>query len=241
MEKLNFNPTMATLAELIRLLDYPTFLSEKIRELKTQESTSEEVAGFIVLYDQYKGDVQKIKNYLEVSKQKITRARLPKTRTLHFVKYAAFFALILGLAAYFTLQNTTQNYYKTYADTDQGLPVFMCIEKNVLDNWMLEYKDKHYVNALKTGIQLLKENPGNDTICYYLGVIQLELNHPTQAQHFFSKINTTQSSFSEQTTWLTAICWMYTDKLKAKKILDSIAHSNRFYKAKAKVLLEEEF
>jgi hypothetical protein len=34
---------------------------------------------------------------------------------------------------------------------------------------------------------------------------------------------------------------MYADKPKAKKMLDSIAHSISFYKAKAKVLLEEEF
>ena len=232
---------MATLAELIRLLDYPTFLAEKIRELKTQESTSEELAGFIILYDQYHGDVQKIKNYLVVSKQKITQRRLPKIHTLRWVKYAAICILILGIGAYFTVQNTTKNYYKTYADTDHGLPVFMSIEKNVLDNWMLEYKDKNYVNALKTGIQLLKENPGNDTICYYLGVIQLELNHPTQAYRYFSTINTNKSSFSEQSTWLTAICWIYTDKPKAKSMLEAIAHSDSFYQAKAKELLAEEF
>ena len=232
---------MATLAELIRLLDYPTFLAEKIRQLKTLESTSEEVDGFIVLYDQCNGDIQQIKNYLVVSKQKITEKSLPKIHRLRWMKYAAVFAVILGIGSYLIISKSTKNYYKTYTDTDHGLPVFMSIEKNVLDNWMLEYKDKKYVNALKTGIQLLKENPGNDTICYYLGVIQLELNHPTQAQHFFSTIDTTQSSFSEQTTWLTAICWMYADKPKAKSMLETIEQSDSFYKTKATELLAEEF
>ena len=90
---------MATLAELIRLLDYPTFLAEKIRQLKTQESTSEEIAGFIVLYDQCNGDIQKIKNYLVVSKQKITEKSLPKIHRLRWMKYAAVFAVILGIFA----------------------------------------------------------------------------------------------------------------------------------------------
>ena len=36
MEKPNFNPLMANLAELIPLLDYPTFLAEKIRQLKME-------------------------------------------------------------------------------------------------------------------------------------------------------------------------------------------------------------
>ena len=71
---------MATLAELIPLLDYPTFLAEKIRHLKMEESLNEEVDGFIFLYDHYNGDTQQIKNYLTQSKQKITQSTLPKIR-----------------------------------------------------------------------------------------------------------------------------------------------------------------
>ncbi len=232
---------MATLAELIRLLDYPTFLSEKIRQLKTLESTSEEVAGFIVLYDQYHGDIQQIKNYLVVSKQKITEKSLPKIHRLRWMKYAAFFAVILGIGTYLITSKSTKNYYKTYADSDPGLPVFMSIEKHALDQWMLTYKDQNYLKALKTGIELLKENPTNDTMHYYIGVIQLELNHPMQAERYFSKINTQKSIFSEQTTWLKAICSMSTDKVKAKKMLETIAQSASFYKAKATEILAEEF
>lgn len=232
---------MATLAELIRLLDYPTFLSEKIRQLKTLESTSEEVDGFIVLYDQCNGDIQQIKNYLVVSKQKITEKSLSKIRRLRWMKYAAVFAVILGVGTYLITSKSTKNYYKTYADSDPGLPVFMSIEKRVLDQWMLTYKDQNYPKALKTGIELLKENPTNDTIQYYIGVIQLELNHPMQAELYFSKINTQKSVFSEQTTWLKAICSISTDKVKAKKMLETIAQSDSFYKTKAKELLAEEF
>lgn len=232
---------MATLAELIRLLDYPTFLSEKIRELKTQESTSEEIAGFIVLYDQCHGDVQQIKNYLVVSKQKITEKSLPKIHRLRWMKYAAVFTVILGVGTYLITSKSTKNYYKTYADSDPGLPVFMSIEKHALDQWMLTYKDQNYPKALKTGIELLKENPTNDTIQYYIGVIQLELNHPMQAELYFSKINTQKSIFAEQTTWLKAICSISTDKVKAKKMLETIAQSASFYKAKATEILAEEF
>ena len=232
---------MATLAELIRLLDYPTFLAEKIRQLKTEGSVNDEVDGFIVLYDHCNGDIQQIKNYLVVSKQKITGKSLPKTHRLRWMKYAAFFAVIFGIGIYFTISKSTKNFYKTYADSDLGLPVFMSIEKHALDQWMLTYKDQNYPKALKTGKQLLKENPTNDTIQYYLGVIQLELNHPMQAERYFSKINTQKSVFSEQTTWLMAICYLYSDKDKAKEILESIARSTSFYQAKAKDLLAEEF
>jgi hypothetical protein len=62
-----------------------------------------------------------------------------------------------------------------------------------------------------------------------------------QAERYFSKINTQKSVFSEQTTWLKAICSMSTDKVKAKKMLETIAQSVSFYNAKAKELLAEEF
>lgn len=232
---------MATLAELIPLLDYPTFLAEKIRHLKMEESLNEEVDGFIFLYDHYNGDTQKIKSYLTQSKQKITRSTLPKIHKLKWVKYAAIFAILIGIGSYLTLQKTTKNYYKTYADTDPGLPVFMSINKHSLDQWMLEYKDRNYQKSLKTGMLLLNENPNNDTIQYYLGVIQLELNRPKQAFHYFSKINTEKSAFSEQTSWLKAISCMYANQPKAKQMLETIAQSDSYYKAKAKELLKEEF
>ena len=232
---------MATLEELIRLIDYPTFLAEKIRQLKKEGSANEEVDGFIVLYDQFNGDIQQIKNYLIVSKQKITEKSLPKIRKLHWMKYAAVFALILGMGTYLTLSKSTKNFYKTYADLDSGLPVFMSIEKHTLDHWMLTYKEKNYSKALTIGKNLLQENPTSDTIQYYLGVIQLELNHPNQAKQYFSKINTQKSIFGEKTSWLIAICYMYTDKQKAKEILESIVHSSSYYQTKAKELLAEEF
>lgn len=232
---------MANLEELIRLLDYPTFLTEKIRELKTQESISDEVAGFIVLHDHFQGDTFRIKNYLRETKQKITSKKTFTIHTLRWLKYAAVFTVILGVGAYFISSKSTKNYYKTYVDSDPGLPVFMSIEKHALDQWMLTYKDQNYPKALKNGIELLKENPTNDTIQYYLGVIQLELNHPSKALYYFSKINISQSTFAEKASWLNAICTMYTDKVKAKRKLKSIAQSDSFYQAKAKQLLAEEF
>jgi hypothetical protein len=62
-----------------------------------------------------------------------------------------------------------------------------------------------------------------------------------QAARYFSKIITKKSVFAEQGYWLTAICSMYTDKVKTKSMLETIAHSDSFYKEKAKILLEEEF
>ena len=231
---------MATLEELIRLLDYPTFLAEKIKDLKKNTSNSEEVDGFIFLYDQYHGDTLKIKNYLQKSKDKITRNQAKIIR-FSWMKYAAIFLVILGVSTYFTLSKSPTNYYATYAEKDPGLPVFMSINKHKLDNWMLDYKDQHYKKALHEGFILTKENPTNDTINYFLGVIQLELNQPKNAYKTLKKITTESSIYLERSTFLIAICLMDINKLSAKQILEKIEHEKGFYSEKAKVILEEEF
>jgi len=231
---------MTTLEELIRLLDYPTFLAEKIADLKKNASNSDEVEGFIVLFDEYNGDTLKMKNYLHHSKTKITQRKI-KTIQLKWMKYAAIFLLVLGVGTYFTLNSRETNYYKTYVVQDPGLPVFMSISPNQLDNWMLDYKDANYTKALKEGIKLAKENPSNDTINYYLGVIQLELNHPEKAFVTLTKIKMDASIYREKTTFLKAVCLLDINKEKAKKALVQIQQKNGMYSGKATEILENEY
>jgi hypothetical protein len=232
---------MSAIEELIQLLDYPTFLKEKVKELKQSTTTSEEIQGFIELYDFYEGDCQKIKRYLNDSKKKITQIKRKK-ETFNWIKYAAILIIIIGIGGgYFMYEKESKNYYKTYVTPDLGLPVFMSINKSELDNWMIDYKDKKYNKALEKGLSLYRENKTNDTILYYLGVIYLELNAPSKANSFFSQINTNTSTYTEKKEWLSAICYLSTDKNKAKKLLISIEKENGIFSSKAKEILNNEF
>ena len=57
---------ISELNQLIQLLDNPSDLTKKMEELKSQQIDDESVAGFVILYDLYKGDVQEIKNQLAI-------------------------------------------------------------------------------------------------------------------------------------------------------------------------------
>ena len=88
---------ISELNQLIQLLDNPSALTKKMEELKSQEINDESVAGFIILYDLYKGDVQEIKNQLTKSKFQITQSgRRNNVRKFAYLKYAALFILLLG-------------------------------------------------------------------------------------------------------------------------------------------------
>jgi len=241
MEKFNFGITMeSTLNELISLLEQPTLLEEKVEELKKNESNSDEVDGFLTLYKLMNGDTEKIKSYLQETKKKVTQSA-PKTRNISILKYAAIFIAIIGIGSFFILKSNSVDYYSKYAEKDTGLPVFMSVDKNKLDNWMLDYKEENFELALKEGIQLAKDYPKNDTINYYLGIIQLEVKQPENAFKSFNKIKAKESVYFEKALFLKCISLLETDKEKAKIELLKLSKENSTFSKKATEIIEDIF
>jgi hypothetical protein len=241
MEKFNFSIDMeSTLNELISLLDQPTLLKEKVEVLKKNESNSDEVDGFLTLYHLMKGDTEKIKSYLQETKKKVTQSS-PKTRNISILKYAAIFIAVIGIGSFFFLKSNSVDYYSNYADKDPGLPVFMSIDQNKLDNWMLDYKEEKFDIALKEGIQLAKDYPKNDTINYYLGIIQLEIKQPEKAIQSFNKIKNKESIYFEKARFLKCIGLLETNKEKAKIELLKLSKENSTYSKKATKIIEDIF
>jgi hypothetical protein len=231
---------MTNLEELIFLLDDPKGLEVKIKELSEFDRLDDEIAGFIFMYNKYDGNTHQIKTYLKESKEIIIKKK-QQNSNLKWVKYAAIFIALIGTLTYFLNQEQELNYYEKYADTDMGLPVFMSINKNKLDNWMLDYKEKNYTKALKEGLLLSKESPNNDTINYYIGVIELELNRPQQAINTLKKITAKESVFNEKTAFLKAICLLDINKKKAKIAFIQIRNNKGFFSEKANDILRKEF
>ena len=241
MEKFNFGITMeSTLNELISLLEQPTLLEEKVEELKKNESNSDEVDGFLTLYKLMNGDTEKIKSYLQETKKKVTQSA-PKTRNISILKYAAIFIAIIGIGSFFILKSNSVDYYSKYAEKDTGLPVFMSVDKNKLDNWMLDYKEENFELALKEGIQLAKDYPTNDTINYYLGIIQLEEKQPENAIQSFGKIENKESIYFEKARFLKSISLLEIDKEKAKIELLKLSKESSTFSKKATEIIEDIF
>jgi tetratricopeptide (TPR) repeat protein len=242
MEKFNLCYIMeSSLNELISLLDQPALLREKVEVLKKNMPNSDEVDGFLTLYSLMNGDTQKIKIYLLETKNKVTQS-LPKTRNISIIKYAAIFISVISFGSFFIIKSNSVDYYSKYAEKDPGLPVFMSIDQNKLDNWMLDYKEENFELALKEGIQLEKDYPNNDTINYYLGIIQLELKQPENAVKTFDKVEANkQSIYIEKARFLKCISLLEFDKEKAKAELLKLSKENSFYGRKAKEIINEVF
>lgn len=121
--------------------------------------------------------------------------------SLRRVAVAAAIILLLVIPGYviFRMTTVTSRLAKEYYIEDPGLPVKMGASTNrLLDEAMIEYKDKQYRDALeKIGI-LKADSPDNDTLNYYAGICHFELGENEKAVQSFSSIVNQESNYYYQ-------------------------------------------
>ncbi len=190
------------LNQLIELLDNPIALKQKIEFLKSSTNLSEETEGIIIIYDSFNGDIEKIKNYLKESKTKTVKPLKNKNRFSTYLKYAAVFALILATGTF--LYNRQENVITlSHQFEEPGLINYM--STTTTSNWediMFDFKTKNYFKADQQIEKALIENPKNDTLIYFSGVVKFKLNNLKAAKTQFQKIqNLITSNYKDKSIY----------------------------------------
>ena len=220
---------ISELNQLIQLLDNPSALTKKMEELKSQQINDESVAGFIILYDVYKGDVQEIKNQLTKSKFQITQsARLNKVQKFAYLKYAAILILLFGTG--YSLFLVTNNSNKTELKdqfNEPGLANYMSAKSTTSwEDIMFDYKMKSYNQALKKINSSLINSKFNDTLYYFKAVIYYELKKYNQSSEEFNKVISKSSVFKDKANYyLGKIEYRKGNKKSAVSIFKSLTQS----------------
>lgn len=156
-------------------------------------------------FDEYLAIVEGI-NIHEYDKLKI---RLAEIRTQHdkkinkirYLRISASIAaviIILLIPSFIIYQNFTRHtrLYDKYYIEDSGVPVVMgASNSSGFASAMTEFKDKNYELALKKFNQLSVKNIENDTLSFYSGLCQLNLNNYGNAIETFGTINNTESDY----------------------------------------------
>jgi tetratricopeptide (TPR) repeat protein len=100
--------------------------------------------------------------------------------------------LILVIPGYIILRTTTlpsRLVHEFYVE-DPGLPVTMGASSHpLLEQAMLDYKDKQFEKSLLKINEMLMENPKNDTLNYYAGICYFELGQTDKAIGCYEKLN----------------------------------------------------
>jgi hypothetical protein len=215
------------LNQLIDLLDNPSALKHKIELTKLSKNLTEETEGFLVLYDLNNGDCTKIKKYLKDTKSKTLFPLTKKNQFTTCLKYAAFFIVLLG-AGIFLFLREEKVASLSYHFEEPGLTNYMSAEK--LTNWediMFEYKTKNYLGANEKIEKALILFPKNDTLIYFSGIVNYDLNKLVLAKEKLDEIAVSSSVFKDRANYyLGRIAFQKGDNIAAKNIFKSLLNSN---------------
>ncbi|MBM3186579.1 MAG: hypothetical protein FJZ67_09775 [Bacteroidetes bacterium] len=207
-----FDSFIMELNELKNLLNYPDQLKIEVEKLRSDNTQSEEIKGFISLYDSFDGDTLKILNYLKETESSIKNVIPKKRKSISILKYAAVFAVIVGITIFIYTTSRknnkiseqkiiSKNLYK-----DPGIPIYMSEETKI--NWgelMFAIENESPQKAVQVWQKIENVAPKNDTVLYYGGIVHRNNLMKNKALRYFKENLKTESIFHEQSLYFIAI------------------------------------
>jgi tetratricopeptide (TPR) repeat protein len=132
--------------------------------------------------------------------------------------------------------------YKRFEEKEPGLPVLMNSNgKSSLDKAMTLYKTGDYSASKEIIETLLISNSSNDTLIYFSGVLNYELEEYSEAIESFKAVAGSKSVFSEKAEYRLALSFLrISQKNNAKELLEEITQEPaHLYKKQAEELLKQ--
>ena len=137
---------------------------------------------------------------------------------------AASVIVLAGVFAWFFLigRNENKELYSQYYSPDPGLPTVMGVSTNYdFQKAMVEYKNEEYDKALQSWLKLEEENPGSDTLSYFIGVAgQANSDHDLAIRKLTVVASDTSSAFHKDASWYLGLEFLRRgEKEKAKEYI----------------------
>lgn len=153
--------------------------------------------------------------------------------SLRRMMVAASVILMIGMGALWYFSQSAKpdsNVFATYYKPDPGLLTAMSATNNyTFEHAMIDYKTGAYANAIQSWQALLEQNPGNDTLNYFLGSAYLASDRARQAIRYFDVvIRQPESYFFEDACWYAGLSMLKLQKQKeAIPLIKKSGHPQR--------------
>lgn len=120
------------------------------------------------------------------------------------------FFLCLGAWGIWFRQPIHEKLFSHYFQPDPGLATVMSQSASYdFEKAMVEYKNGQYQAALKTWTELLTQNPGNDTLIYFMGSAQMAMGKYEEAMKNLEQVaNNTSSTFVRDACWYLGLYYL---------------------------------
>lgn len=141
-----------------------------------------------------------------------------------YKKYAiaASIALLLGLGYWLTMgqKSAHEKLYAAYFAPDPGLITPMSATSDYeFYRGMVDYKQGEYELAINRWDSLIKLNPENDTLNFFMGVSYLALEDPSQALPYLKKVSdSSQSIFNPEVFYYLGLAELKEGNTEAAKV-----------------------
>ncbi|MBL0125907.1 MAG: hypothetical protein IPP83_00305 [Flavobacteriales bacterium] len=139
---------------------------------------------------------------------------------------AAMLLIASGSAWWYFTRDTPERLADEFAITEPGLPVLMSVDARATDAIMNAYKQGDDATAKELLITTMEMSPGNDTLTYFLGIVDAHMGRCDLAQESFAELGAT-STFLTRGRYHAAICALRNgDAGRAESLLSAVASSS---------------
>jgi TolA-binding protein len=142
-----------------------------------------------------------------------------KEKKVFFLNYktisiAASIVILVGCFWFFNRTSQNETIFNTYFTEDRGLETNMgATNQYAFDDAMVDYKHGKYDKAIKKWGLLLKKQPKNDTLNYFLGVSHLANKDVNKAIQFLeTTVNNSESTFLNEANFYLGLSYLKLDK-----------------------------
>jgi tetratricopeptide (TPR) repeat protein len=237
----------------IQLIDVLNSLSddserEKVFEiLKNSDPINEDVQDVKFFLENNNYDYRSLQEFIDKPKFEnlLSSTENSKTRT-NYLKYVAIFVGLISFGSYFIINSldSSSKLYSKYYQKDVGLPVLMSDKDDILfKESMNAYKDEDYETSLRGFEELLINKPNNDTLHYFSGLSNLELDRLIKSISHFEEVDD-RSIFKEKSEFRLSLVYLKRKEFeKCKMVLEKIIQNeeHQYYSVSKEMLGESVF
>jgi len=196
-------------SHLIALLDQPELLQQEIAILRANSNNSEELIGFIVLYDQLNGDTTAIKRYFKESETEFEKKIRHPFQIIPLFpqskKIAVILVVILCIGGIFYATFNSQNKTKNLPLNEEKT-LAKALSTNVhpqIEQALHYFKNKNYHRTITSLKPLSTTISKSDTIRYLLAVSYFHKKKYREAIQLFKTF--TKGALRNKSTYYRAI------------------------------------
>lgn len=225
---------------------------DQAEAIKARAEIDVEFAGLIRLHKEINESIRD--NELDNLRRTLKRISAKKDiskRILLFplrriLQIASIFLIIVFIGITFTKlilpgysrSTIFEKFYEKYEPdviTRSGYPI-----KNSLENAQFQYQTGNYEECTQVLKEILRYEGQNYMALFYLGLSQIELQHPEEAINIFLKIPSNwKNPYVIHRNWYLSLCLIKTGhKEQAVTLLNSLSVDQGFYSQRAKKILD---